>query len=126
MDWLPAAWMYWLAIGGSPSPWDGAHNEAAPASCTAVDLWLVESTYRFIAAHAHCVRCGDPLGRGLRVVIRPDAEHAPCTGSIVTRCRGWRRHRHVATVVGVRNDLVLGPFRVTGRRPAHLTSPDGR
>ena len=126
MEWLPALWMYWLAFGSSPAPWDRGHNKAAPASrttfgpvpdLTAINLRLIELTYQFVAAHSHCIRCGNPLGHALRV-IHSDAEHSPWTASIVTSCRGWRRHRHIATAVEATNDLALGPFRVTD--PRHL------
>jgi hypothetical protein len=119
MDWLPAGWTYWLALGGSPTPSGWGHDETQPASpttfgplpdLTAVNLWLIQLTYQFVAAESHCSRCGDTLGRGLRV-IPSAAEQSPWTVSIITRCHGWRRHRHLATVVEVSNDLMLGPFR---------------
>jgi hypothetical protein len=118
MNWLPAGWMYWLALASSPAPWDGDHYEAVPIPRTnfgqvpdvgAINLWLIGITYEFVAAHSRCIRCGAPLGRGLQI-IRSDAVHLPYTVSIVTRCRSWQRHSHVATVVETSNDLILGAF----------------
>ena len=124
MEWLPVWWMHWLALGRSPARWDRGHDEAAPATRTpfrpvpelnTVNLRLMELTYRFVAAHSHCIRCGNALGPDLRV-IHSVAEHQPWTASIVVSCRGWRRHRHVATAVEATDCLELSPFRVADRQ----------
>jgi len=111
MGWLPAGWywsgwVYWAALGCEPVPRTGS---GSVPDLTAIDLWMIELTYGFVAAESRCTRCGTPLGRGLRVTPSVTT-HSPWIVSILTRCRGWRRHRHVATVVEASNDLALGPF----------------
>jgi hypothetical protein len=78
---------------------------------TAIDLELVEIAYGVIAAESSCSTCGAPLGRCLRITRTPAAPVlAHWRLSVVTRCCGWRRHRHLADVAG-RRDLDLGRFR---------------
>src|SRR2546421_9080651 len=93
--------------GTSPDPSRGERREL-----TALDLWLIRLAYEVVAAESTCARCGAPLGRKVHVV--PWAvDHPPSwTVSIVTRCSGWRRHRHVATVDDGSDALLLGPLRV--------------
>ena len=78
---------------------------------SAVDRWLIKFVYEFIAAEASCSRCGAPLGRGLRVVSSPAVGHPPLWRvSVVTRCRRWRRHGHIANVARPSDDVVLGSY----------------
>jgi hypothetical protein len=116
MDWFMPPWGYWSAVGGSPTPWSWSHDQAVPAApetfgqradLTAVDAVLIQLAYEVIAAESSCARCGAPLGRRLRVVPSA-ADHPTRTASIVTRCSGWRRHRHTAAVDEASNDLLLG------------------
>lgn len=112
------------AFGGLPDPSPSVHDDRgpSPAGCwgseqpSAIDRSLIELVYGFIAAGATCSRCGAPLGRGVRLVPSPALGHPPlwCV-SVVTRCRGRRRHGHIASISRPAGDLVLGPLR-PGRR----------
>ncbi len=87
------------APGGTPAP-------------TAVDLWLVDVAYGVAAAGTRCTRCGAALGARRR--LTPSADAAPgWSVSVVVRCRGPWRHRHVATAARPGRDLVLGPLRAS-------------
>lgn len=126
--------MYWYplwpgaferAAGRSPEPWSDSHDEhvrSSPAEFwgteppSAVDTWLIKLVYEFVAAKAAYSRCGAPLGRGLRVVPSPTLGHPPLWRvSVVTRCRGWRRHGHIANLAQRSDDVVLGSFRPGSR-----------
>jgi hypothetical protein len=118
MDWFTPTWM-WLALGGPPAPSSWSRDEAGSTARanvgphptpSALDLALIQLTYKVVAASTTCNRCGAPLGRGLRVVPSA-ADLRSWTVSIVTRCGGWRRHRHLALVEEASRDLVLGPFQ---------------
>src|SRR5690349_21773160 len=97
----------WMDLGPSPALSRRCHEEAGVAEptgpgqrreLTALDLWLIRLAYDVVMAESAFARCGAPLGRRIRVVPWA-ADHPPgWTVSIVTRCGGWRRHRHVATV----------------------------
>ncbi len=113
MDWFLSPWMHWLDLGPSPALSRRGHDETDAAGPerrrepTALDLWLVRLAYEVAAAESACARCGAPLDRRICVV----ADHPPAwTVSIVTRCGGWRRHRHVATVEDGSDALLLGPL----------------
>jgi len=83
----------------------------ARAEPTADDLSLIRLMYEIVAAESRCGRCGAPLGRRLRCVLS-SADRAPSWRvSVVTRCSGWRRHRHVADVAEASRDLSFGQFR---------------
>jgi hypothetical protein len=126
MGWRVASWTYWLACFGVPAleSWaDGKPPSSIPygqrAETNALDLWLVHLVYEFVAAESKCLRCGAALGRRVRVV-RSAATHSPVwTVSVVARCGGWRRHRHVATVGDGSDGLMLGPLHAAG--PGRLT-----
>jgi hypothetical protein len=93
------------ALRGSP---EGSKSGAQPAD---LDLWLVAVLYEFVAAQSSCRTCGGQLGRQVRVVTcSPGPPSERWRVSVVTRCGGWRRHRHVAEVVRPSRDLVLGPL----------------
>jgi hypothetical protein len=110
MDWFIPTWGYWLAIDGTADPWHWMDGPAAPVS--RLDLWLIHLTYDFATAESTCTRCGSALGRGIRVVPSSTDDPPGWTVSVETRCSGWRRHRHVATVDGSPDDLVLGPLHL--------------
>ncbi|HEX2577588.1 MAG TPA: hypothetical protein VHK88_14645 [Aquihabitans sp.] len=118
MEWYP--YFAWGIEHGSP--WDGIADQTAGGSAhrrtptagapTEVDVLLVRLTYEVIAPSSSCARCGQALGRSLRV------RHAPGGGipshwplSVRTRCTGWRRHPHEAEVTRRLSDLELGSFR---------------
>jgi hypothetical protein len=118
MDWYPFPGEFEAALGRALGPWPGHLDEAgirasgAPtcSTLTAVDLDLIDVIYGFVAAESTCSTCGAPLGRSLRVIPWSScAAAARWQVHVTTRCRGWRRHRHVAAVTG-RRHLELGPL----------------
>jgi hypothetical protein len=115
MEWLIPWWAQWLDLGDSPASWRRSHHEAVPASPTALDLWVIQLTYEVVAAESTCARCGARLCHRLRVMPSAAARPGSWTLPIVTRCKGFRRHRHIAIAEEVSDDLVLGPFHA-GRR----------
>lgn len=106
----------------SQVPEELVHSEPAER-CTAADVWMVERAYEHIASRSYCYRCGAPLTRR-RQIEETGPESRSWHLTIATHCRGWRRHRHLATVTEEAGDLVLGSFRpdwnairpVVGRR----------
>lgn len=84
---------------------------------SADDEWLIQVVYETIATRAECAKCGAALGRGLRLISMPALYPTPrWRVSVVTRCRGWRRHSHSATVARPSMDIALGAFRPTAWR----------
>jgi hypothetical protein len=81
---------------------------------TQLDLSLLRVVYEVVADLTMCTACGARLGRRLHVASR-GAVHRPSPWSvkIVTRCRGWKQHRHVASVIRPSKDLVLGALEPT-------------
>jgi hypothetical protein len=120
MDWwyaFPTG--FEAALQGSLAPWVREIEAAGfipdeatrRALVTDLDVALLEVLYGVVAGESDCSACGAPLRPEVRVVPTTD----PSTGArwptaVVTRCGGWRRHRHVATVDGL-DDLELGPLR---------------
>jgi hypothetical protein len=126
--------MYWYpfwpgaferAVGGLPDSSSDTHDENVRSSRagfwgteqpSALDRWLIKLVYEVVAAEAACSRCGAPLGRGLRVVPSPALGTPPMWRlSVVTRCRGWRRHGYIANVGRPSDDVVLGSFHPGSR-----------
>lgn len=102
MDWL---WPGdgWVGPGPSGSPRD-------PQSCNegaAVDLGLLRIYYGTMAARPCYTRCGARI-RPLVLVERISAYSTIGAIAVTTRCRGWRRHRHRATVTGRPGEVRLG------------------
>jgi hypothetical protein len=119
MEWYLFPGEFEAAFGGSPAPWLRRIDDTGPvgtgttrrAALANIDLELIELIYGFIADASRCSQCGAPLGRGLRIVpSRGLHARAHWRVSVSTRCRGWRRHRHVAAVAR-RHDLELGTLR---------------
>jgi hypothetical protein len=129
MEWLLTPWGFWAAPPGAyrGSRWAGTGLLSPPADAgwraepSTVDLDLIRSLYEVLAGDATCARCGAPLGRRLRVVSRPAGEPPRWATSVVTRCRGWRRHRHTADVIEESKDLRFGPLR-----PTHAPRPSSQ
>jgi hypothetical protein len=123
MDWILSPWLHWMDLGPAPTLSRRCHDEAGEAGeagaadpgqrreLTALDLWLIRLAYEVVAAESACARCGAPLGRRIRLVAWAVDHPAAWTVSIVTRCSGWRRHRHVARVDDGTKALLLGPLR---------------
>ncbi len=111
---------YWAAaLGLSTAPttswlWfarsEGQRSAAAPRVPSALDIQVVLALYTALIEQVGCVNCGAPLHR----VVKVDLAHSsvnPTVVIVVTRCRGWRRHRHKACVVDEAGDLRFGQFR---------------
>lgn len=87
-----------------------------PEPPSAVDRWLIQVVYEMIADEETCSKCTAALGAGLRVSVSPTFGRPPLWRvAVTTRCRGWRRHRHVADIARPARDMVLGAL--------HLGSP---
>ncbi len=116
VEWLYPIWELWTWSGSPEQPRDRAHDVEVCAPVAgdegrpgAVDLWLIHLIYEVIAAESTCVKCGASLGRRLRLV--PPFVDSPLLDwrvLVVTRCEGWRRHRHVANVVEGSKSLLFG------------------
>ncbi|HXW34926.1 MAG TPA: hypothetical protein VEJ87_10145 [Acidimicrobiales bacterium] len=114
--------MSWSSFFGSGLPSDlsaWGNSQPEPASFkapgiqrpeySAVELWLVERIYQYIAEASVCSTCGARLNRKLRAPI--DSLESQMKSLIVsTRCAGWRRHLHRAVVTAAPGDLILGHF----------------
>jgi hypothetical protein len=107
MEWLLFTTMWSLyAIGPFP-------EEPGPTPGTApdrTDLWLLRTTYEFVAARTGCGRCRATLGRDLRLLPTADELGTGWRFVVVTRCSGWRRHRHAAVASETRGGFRLGLF----------------
>jgi hypothetical protein len=88
---------------------------------TPLDLWLIECVYEVMAAETTCRRCGAVLSLHLQL-LSPlvDRPVSPWRVFVVTRCAGWRHHRHVASVVKGSRSLHFGPLCPSSRRAARL------
>lgn len=109
MDWL---FMYdcWFGdLSRLAGPASGIDYERC-VQPTLIDLWLIQIAYEVLVAESTCEKCGAPLGRGLHVVEPPKYQLSKWQVSVVTRCQGWRRHRHFADIAETSSDLLLGPL----------------
>ena len=126
MDWLFANWALAAGLGRQPRRrWHNYDDDfrtpgtliGVRSRLSTVEMWLVRLTYKEIAAELRCEKCGAPLGRELRFI--PPGDHDPVSWRLlaVTRCSGWRRHRHAAGVAESSKDLVARPVApdLTGR-----------
>jgi hypothetical protein len=80
---------------------------------SAIEMWLVRLAYEDMAAQVSCKKCGAPLGRELRLVPPDDYDPPWWCLLVVTRCSGWRRHRHSAGVTEASKNLLFGPLQVS-------------
>ena len=121
MEWLFAPWELMSALGGpSGCPYQGYDEErlrtstsmGGRAELSAVEMWVLRLSYEALAAQSNCGRCGSRLGRKLRSLWPSDAYPRSVRMLAMTRCSGWRRHRHVAVVTESSEDLLLGPLRL--------------
>ena len=122
MDWLFANWALAAGLGRQPRRrWHNYDDDfrtpgtliGVRSRLSTVEMWLVRLAYKEIAAELRCEKCGAPLGRELRFI--PPGDHDPVSWRLlaVTRCSGWRRHRHAAGVAESSKDLLLGPLHLT-------------
>ena len=120
MDWLFQPWGVQAPFGGSYDPLSWTHDEdllsllaglGGRAQPTPLDMWLIELTYTVVAEQSSCGKCDAQLGR--RISVRPSPPGSSSwQATVAIRCRGWRRHRHLAEVAEVSKDLRLGPLHV--------------
>ncbi len=96
--------------------WDGSHPikviADSRASTTAyVDHELLRLYYGMVADRLSCSRCSARLRRPVLITPAP-GDMTIGVVAVTTRCRGWWRHRHRATVTGrAADDLQLGELR---------------
>jgi hypothetical protein len=113
MDWLPWIWQYDACYDRVPEA-RLAESASSTVGPTTLDRWLIKMIYRTVAPESRCEKCGEDLGRRLRVLL-PAEPYSVWDVLVVTRCRGWRGHRHVATVSCAGGALQLGPLRLERR-----------
>jgi hypothetical protein len=118
MEWYPFPDEFEAEVGASRASMDHLDNAglgpnvvSGRARLTAIDLALIELIYGVIAQESRCSKCGAHLGRSIRVIPWTSISRAHWGASVTTRCRGWRRHRHVAAVARWK-DLHLGPLQL--------------
>jgi hypothetical protein len=122
MEWLISG-VFWSMFAELPAiPLSGPSGVAGP---TETDLDLVRLSYDVIAAELGCSTCLASLGRGLYLVVPAGGEGPTWQVIVVTRCHGWRRHRHTAVVAGVGGGLHFGPLRGRSRAKAAVNSELG-
>jgi hypothetical protein len=120
MEWVPWLWEQSSRDPGGPSTISGRQEGPGMSPGPGdesydVDAWLMELIYRNIAAESWCEICGCRFARRLRVLPAPVGAQWRRQLVVVAKCRGWRHHVHVASVViGEDRDTVLRPLRATG------------
>ena len=119
MEWLDQLWeiCWYRSPFEPPNTPSGAAGRVSGAGTgedglpTEVDLWLIRCIYEVIAAETTCRKCGSLLGLRLHVMAPlVDRPLLHWRVSVVTRCAGWRHHRHVADVVEGSKSLLFGPL----------------
>jgi hypothetical protein len=110
MGWLFLPWAFRFA--GTQVP---HHGTAEP---TVIDLLLIRVTYTIGVTTTTCGKCGARLGR---VQVSPSfRDNLPAWPVLIrARCRGWRRHRHLAHATEASGDLQLEPIRMLNRKEVH-------
>jgi hypothetical protein len=104
MEWLFLLWTFRTASVQAPYP---GYAEPAPT-----DLWLIQLAYRIGMKAVTCGKCGARLGR---IQVSPSFRgNLPGWPVLIhARCRGWRRHPHLASVTEIYDgDLRLEPMRI--------------
>jgi hypothetical protein len=119
MEWMPWAWEQASRDPGGSLPM-GRHQEApgvlgGPGADTSdIDAWLMELIYRNIAAASWCEICGCRFAHRLQILPAPAGAQRHRQLLVVAKCRGWRHHVHVASVViSEDRDTVLRPLSAT-------------
>ena len=105
MDWMPVD-----AFCPPPLGWrNPAGSQRSPDSApTEGDLWVTARTYEFVAVRSMCGKCGAELSGKLDIAVVPAM---PWLIAVHTRCRGWWRHRHTASVAEWHGGLRFGELR---------------
>ncbi len=119
MEWVPWPWEQGLdePVGSQRVEQCQESLRSAPSSgaeCHDLDTWMMALIYRSIAGTSWCEICGARFARGLRVLATPAGARRPRQILVVAKCRGWKRHVHVANVVvNEDSDISLQPLRAT-------------
>ncbi len=110
MDWLQ--WYLAPSLYVPLTPSSTFDGKPPPAH---LDVELVEVLYLVIADQQKCSECGHLLGR--RLHVRGAGAQLPTRWPlrVDTKCWGWRRHRHMATVTRPSRDLILGTLELAAR-----------
>ena len=99
---VPMQWSDWPA----PPPRDPpAEDECGDPSTLELDV--IRVVYEVLVEEAGCAICGAPLQRVINIELRQRFFRA-AEIVVSTNCRGWRRHRQVATVLHRDGDLLFG------------------
>jgi hypothetical protein len=83
------------------------------AQPSTIEMRLVGLVYERTAAELSCEQCGARLGREVRFMSPSDPYPPSWRMLAVTRCSGWRTHRHFADITESAEDLLLGPFHLS-------------
>jgi len=108
LDHGAVVWGWWLGLGGLASRWAGPGTGRRRPSDH--DLVIVEAMSEVAARSTSCQVCDRPLSDRVGLEPGPDDAHGGWALFAVTRCRGWRRHPHRASVVEIDGDLVIDRF----------------
>jgi hypothetical protein len=117
MEWLlPYYWAAALSPSAVPTMWWGwpdrtpqgpAPDDESCAEPTALDLKIVEAVYEVLVERVCCASCGAALDEAVNVKLSRGFFNAAAF-MVATRCRGLRRHRHVASVLKRAGELRFG------------------
>lgn len=103
----------WSMFGGTPcAPEPPEPGDPAPGpGPMETDLCLTRLTYEFVADRTVCGRCGAAFGRKARLTVWRGRAGTAWRICVRTRCRGLRRHPHLAVVTEDRGGLRFGELR---------------
>mgnify|MGYP001361048141 CR=1 FL=1 len=110
MEWLFPC--YWVAAFDPKTWWAACDPPPAAEGCAGhdLDLDVVRAVYAVLLEGAACGSCGADL-EPLADVERIRGFFTAARIVVATRCRGPRRHRHLAQVTERGGDLRLGQLR---------------
>jgi hypothetical protein len=116
---VPYYWAAVLGLSGAPlAGFEGLDGLARERSADTrrnlgrLDIAVVRVLSGMLIDTVSCTVCGARLGRHLDA----RATHRPFDSPsivVITRYRGWRRHRHTANVDERGGELCFGPFHLT-------------
>ncbi len=127
MEWVPGTWYELFDASVDRGPTDRRQQgPSVPPSTGAdspdLDTWLIALVYSAIAAGSTCETCGSRFVRKLRVLPQPASAQRARRLLVVAKCRSWRRHVHVTSVViNEGDDMRLRPLRAVRRGVGPVT-----
>ena len=77
-----------------------------------IELQFIAIAYECETAWTTCERCRAYLRADVEVVVAPSSAAPWWCVQVVARCRGFRRHRHLATVTDEDGHLRFGAFHI--------------